>query len=79
MQIARLYLRVSTAEQDLARQADIEHSARQSERWQNDRPGRAPGRAGFGVTEFSGVPAYNPYEVVEIPILKSQPIRVIVH
>src|ERR1700693_2315939 len=30
MQIARLYLRVSTAEQDLARQADIEHSARQA-------------------------------------------------
>ena len=30
MQIARLYLRVSTAEQDLSRQADIEHSARQA-------------------------------------------------
>ena len=30
MQIARLYLRVSTDEQDLARQADIEHSARQA-------------------------------------------------
>ena len=30
MQIARLYLRVSTAEQDLARQADIKHSARQA-------------------------------------------------
>jgi DNA invertase Pin-like site-specific DNA recombinase len=30
MQIARLYLRVSTAEQDLARQADIEHSSRQA-------------------------------------------------
>jgi DNA invertase Pin-like site-specific DNA recombinase len=30
MQIARLYLRVSTAEQDLARQADIERSARQA-------------------------------------------------
>jgi DNA invertase Pin-like site-specific DNA recombinase len=30
MQIARGYLRVSTAEQDLARQADIEHSARQA-------------------------------------------------
>src|SRR5664279_2373929 len=28
MQIARLYLRVSTDEQDLARQADIEHSTR---------------------------------------------------
>jgi len=28
MQIARLYLRVSTDEQDRARQADIEHSAR---------------------------------------------------
>jgi len=30
MQIARLYLRVSTDEQDLARQADIENSARQA-------------------------------------------------
>lgn len=30
MQIARLYLRVSTDEQDLARQAAIEHSARQA-------------------------------------------------
>jgi len=30
VQIARLYLRVSTDEQDLARQADIEHSARQA-------------------------------------------------
>ena len=75
MQIARLYLRVSTDEQDLARQADIEHSARQAdglaahpaewslhvpERLQNNRPRRAPGRAGFGVTEFPGVPAYNP-------------------
>jgi DNA invertase Pin-like site-specific DNA recombinase len=30
MQIARLYLRVSTDEQDLARQADIEYSARQA-------------------------------------------------
>ena len=30
MQIARLYLRVSTDEQDLTRQADIEHSARQA-------------------------------------------------
>ncbi|MDH6186923.1 DNA invertase Pin-like site-specific DNA recombinase [Polaromonas sp. CG_23.6] len=30
MKIARLYLRVSTDEQDLARQADIEHSARQA-------------------------------------------------
>ena len=30
------------------------------ERRQNDRPRRAPGRAGFGVTEFSGVPAYTP-------------------
>src|SRR5450631_3420059 len=30
MQIARLYLRVSTDEQDLARQADIAHSARQA-------------------------------------------------
>jgi len=30
MKIARLYLRVSTQEQDLARQADIEHSARQA-------------------------------------------------
>lgn len=30
MQIARLYLRVSTDEQDLARQADIEHSTRQA-------------------------------------------------
>ena len=30
MQIARLYLRVSTDEQDLARQAGIEHSARQA-------------------------------------------------
>ena len=26
-------------------------------RWQNDRPERAPGRAGFWVTEFSAVPA----------------------
>ena len=30
MQIARLYLRVNTAEQDLTRQADIEHSAREA-------------------------------------------------
>lgn len=28
MKVARIYLRVSTAEQDLTRQADIEHSAR---------------------------------------------------
>jgi DNA invertase Pin-like site-specific DNA recombinase len=30
MKVARLYLRVSTDEQDLTRQADIEHSARQA-------------------------------------------------
>ena len=30
MQIVRLYLRVSTDEQDLAGRADIEHSARQT-------------------------------------------------
>ena len=28
MKIARIYLRVSTDEQDLSRQADIEHSTR---------------------------------------------------
>ncbi len=30
MKIARIYLRVSTVEQDLSRQADMEHSARQA-------------------------------------------------
>ena len=30
MQVARLYLRVSTDEQDLTRQTDIERSARQA-------------------------------------------------
>ena len=30
MQVARLYLRVSTAEQDLTRQSSIEHEARQA-------------------------------------------------
>jgi predicted site-specific integrase-resolvase len=30
MQVARLYLRVSTAEQDLTRQCGIEHEARQA-------------------------------------------------
>ena len=47
---------------------DVERALHVTKRRQGDRPGHgcARGRAGVGMTEFSAVPAYNPYYRIQV-------------
>jgi hypothetical protein len=48
---------------DAEQEALAERALHLPERRQDDRPGCVRGRAGFWMTEFSAVPAYNPHKL----------------